>query len=74
VPEPAYRPSVEPRNASSAAGLIRTMLVALQPFGAVWLAAAGQADREWALTNFTTIVVLARAWNAPLPVWPGASS
>ena len=71
VPEPAYRPSVEPRDGASSARLIRTMLVALQPFGAIWLAAAGEADREWALTTFTTIVDLARAWNAPLPVWPG---
>jgi hypothetical protein len=74
VPEPAYRPSVEPRNAASAARLIRTMLVALQPFGAVWVAAAGDADREGALTTFSTMVDLARAWNAPLPVWPGWSS
>ena len=42
VPEPAYRPSVEPRDAASAARLIRAMLVALQPFGAIWLAAAGR--------------------------------
>jgi hypothetical protein len=74
VPEPAYRPSVEPRNPASAATLIRTMLVALQPFGAIWVAATGDADREWALTTFSTIVDLARAWNAPLPVWPGWSS
>ena len=74
VPEPAYRPSVEPRDAASAARLIRAMLVALQPFGAVWFAAAGRADREWALTTFSTTVDLARGWNAPLPVWPGLSS
>ena len=71
VAEPAYRPSVEPRDAASAAKLIRTMLVALQPFGAIWLAAAGDAEREWAFTNFRTIVDLARGWNAPLQVWPG---
>ena len=74
VAEPAYRPSVEPRDPGSAARLIRTMLVALQPFGAVWLAAAGDADREGAYTTFSTIVDLARAWNAPLPIWPGLSS
>jgi hypothetical protein len=73
VPEPAYRPSVEPRNASSAARLIRTMLVALQPFGAVWLAAAGDADQESAFRTFVTIADRARAWNAPLPIWPGLS-
>jgi hypothetical protein len=74
VPEPAYRPSVEPRDAASSARLIRTMLVAMQPFGAVWLAAAGDADRAGALTIFGTTVNLARSWNAPLPVWPGLSS
>jgi hypothetical protein len=74
VPEAAYRPSVEPRDAASSARLIRTMLVAMQPFGAIWLAAAGDADRAGALTTFSTIVDLARAWNAPLPVWPGLSS
>ena len=74
VAEPAYRPSVDPRDAASAAKLIRTMLVALQPFGAIWLAAAGDAEQEWAFTTFRTIVDLARAWNAPLPIWPGESS
>ena len=73
VPEPAYRPTVEPRDAGSAARLIRTMLVALQPFAAVWLAAAGDADRGSAFTTFSTIVDRARAWNAPLPIWPGLS-
>jgi hypothetical protein len=73
VPEPAYRPSVEPRDAASAARLIRSMLVALQPFGAIWLAAAGDADRKSAYATFSAIVDLARAWNAPLPVWPGLS-
>jgi Domain of unknown function (DUF4439) len=74
VAEPAYRPSVEPRNSSSAAKLIRTMLVALQPFGMIWLAAAGEADRESAFTTFNTIVGMARAWDAPLPIWPGGTS
>jgi hypothetical protein len=74
VAEPAYRPTVEPRNPAGAARLIRTMLVALQPFGTIWLAAAGDTEREWALTTFGTIVDLARAWNAPLPIWPGESS
>ena len=49
VPEPAYRPSVEVRaTAASSARLIRTMLVALQPFAGIWLAGAGDAEREWA--------------------------
>jgi hypothetical protein len=73
VAEPAYRPTVEPRNPASAAKLIRTMLVALQPFGTIWLAAAGDADREWAFRTFGSIVDLARSWNAPLPIWPGGS-
>jgi hypothetical protein len=73
VAEPAYRPTVEPRNPASAARLIRTMLVALQPFGTIWLAAAGDTEREWALTTLGTIVDLARAWNAPLAIWPGLS-
>jgi hypothetical protein len=71
VPEPAYRPTVEPRDLRSSAKLIRAMLVALQPFGAIWVAAAGDADRESALTTFGAIVELARAWNAPVPIWPG---
>jgi uncharacterized protein DUF4439 len=74
VPEPAYRPSVEPRDPASAARLIRTMLVALQPFGAIWLAAAADPDRMSAYTTFSTIVDLARGWNAPLPIWPGLTN
>ena len=49
MPEPAYRPSVEPRDAATAARLIRTMLVALQPLNAIWLAAAGEANSELGL-------------------------
>jgi hypothetical protein len=74
VAEPAYRPTVEPRNPGSAARLIRTMLVALQPFGVLWLAAAGDADRRLAFSVFGTMADLARGWNAPLPIWPGGSS
>ena len=69
--EPAYLPTVEPRNAATSAKLIRTMLVALQPFCAIWLAAAGDADRGSAFDTLDTIAGLARAWNAPLPAWPG---
>jgi Domain of unknown function (DUF4439) len=71
VPEPAYRPSVEPRNPATSAKLIRSMLVALQPYCAIWLAAAGNADRESAFTTFATVADLARGWDAPLPIWPG---
>ncbi|HWJ53381.1 MAG TPA: DUF4439 domain-containing protein [Propionibacteriaceae bacterium] len=70
-PEPAYRPTVEPRDPATSAKLIRTMLVALQPFCAIWLAAAGDADRESAFDTLGTMAGLARAWNAPLPIWPG---
>ena len=70
-PEPAYRPTVEPRDPATSAKLIRTMLVALQPFGAIWLAASGDADRHSAFDTLGTMADLARAWNAPLPIWPG---
>jgi hypothetical protein len=71
VPEPAYRPSVEVRDGATGARLVRTMLVALQPFAAIWLASANDAEQEWALSFFLTTAELARGWNAPLPVWPG---
>jgi hypothetical protein len=72
VPEPAYRPSVEVRDGPTGARLVRTMLVALQPFAGIWLASANDAEREWALSFFLTNVALARGWGAPLPVWPGS--
>jgi hypothetical protein len=72
APEPAYRPSVDVRDGASAVRLVRTMLVALQPFAAIWLASANDAEREWALANFSTTVDLARDWGAPLPIWPGS--
>jgi Domain of unknown function (DUF4439) len=70
--EPAYRPTVQPRDPGTAAKLIRTMLVAVEPFCAVWLAAAGDADREWAFSTFGAMDDLARGWNAPLAIWPGS--
>ena len=72
VPEPAYRPSVEVRDGPTGARLVRTMLVALQPFAGVWLPSANDPEREWALSFFLTIGDLARSWGAPLPVWPGS--
>jgi hypothetical protein len=72
VPEPAYRPSVEVRDGATGSRLVRTMLVALQPFAAIWLASANDAEREWALSFFLTTADLARGWGAPLPVWPGS--
>jgi Domain of unknown function (DUF4439) len=72
VPAPAYRPSVEVRDGPSGIRLVRTMLVALQPFAAVWVASANDAERDWALSFFLTNATLARGWGAALPVWPGS--
>ena len=48
--EPAYVPSVVPRNAATAGKLIMRMHTALQPFCGLWLAAAeSHADRTQAL-------------------------
>ncbi len=71
VAEPAYRTPVEPRDPGTATKLIRTMLIALQPFAAIWLAAADDPNRESAFTTLAAIVDLAAGWNAPLPIWPG---
>ena len=71
VPEPAYRPTVEVRDGPTGVRLVRTMLVALQPHAGVWLAAAGDAERGWALEFFVETAQQARDWGAPLPVWPG---
>lgn len=71
IPEPAYRPTVEVRDGPTGLRLIRTMLVALQPHAGVWLAAAGDAEREAALDFFVATATRARGWGAPLPVWPG---
>jgi Domain of unknown function (DUF4439) len=73
--EPAYVPSVVPRNAASAGKLIMRMQTALQPFCGLWLAAsATQADRQQALTALTNAMKTARSWGAPLGAWPGWSS
>lgn len=74
VPEPAYKPSVEVRDGPTGIRLVRSMLVALQPFAGVWLAAAAEPEREWALDFFLTTADLARGWGAPLPVWPGGTN
>lgn len=73
VPEPAYRPSVEVRDAATGNRLVRTMLVALLPHAGVWLAAAGEAERDRALEFFVATTRRARGWGAPLPVWPGGT-
>jgi hypothetical protein len=73
--EPAYVPSVVPRNAATAGKLIMRMQTALQPFCGLWLAAsATRADRQRALTALTSAMKTARSWGAPLGAWPGWSS
>jgi hypothetical protein len=73
--EPAYAPSVTPRNAATAGKLIMRMHTALQPFCGLWLAAAAsQADRERALSALGAEVKIARSWGAPVSAWPGWSS
>jgi hypothetical protein len=75
APEPAYVPSVVPRNPATAGRLIMSMQIALQPFCGLWLAAsATQPDRQQALTALTTAMKTARSWGAPLQAWPGWSS
>ena len=73
--EPAYVPSVVPRNPASAGRLIMRMQTALQPFCGLWLAASTtQPDRQQALTALTTAMKTARSWGAPLAAWPGYST
>jgi hypothetical protein len=73
--EPAYVPSVVPRNQATAEKLIMQMQTALQPFCGLWLAAAASlADRQQALTALGDAVKTARSWGAPLAAWPGWSS
>ena len=75
APEPAYVPSVVPRNPATAGRLIMRMQTALQPFCGLWLAAsATQPDRQQALNALTTAMKTARSWGAPLQAWPGWSS
>jgi Domain of unknown function (DUF4439) len=73
--EPAYVPSVVPRNPATAGRLIMRMQTALQPFCGLWLAASAiQPDRQQALAALTTATKIARSWGAPLAAWPGWSS
>jgi hypothetical protein len=75
VAEPAYVPSVVPRDPATAGRLITRMQTALQPFCGLWLAASTtQPDRQRALSALTTAVQTARSWGAPLAAWPGWSS
>jgi uncharacterized protein DUF4439 len=73
--EPAYVPSVVPRNEATAGKLIMRMHIALQPFCGLWLAGAeSHADRTQALSALGSQVKIARSWGAPLGAWPGWSS
>lgn len=72
--EPAYVPSTRPRDAASSAKLIREMHIAVLPFCGQWLAAAGDARREQALTTLASTADRARSWGAPLQAWPGYAS
>jgi hypothetical protein len=75
APEPAYVPSVAPRNPATAGRLIMRMQTALQPFCGLWLAAsATQPDRQRALGALATAMKTARSWGAPLQAWPGWST
>lgn len=75
VAEPAYVPSVVPRDPATAGRLITRMQTALQPFCGLWLAASTtQPDRQQALTALSTAVHTAQSWGAPLAAWPGWSS
>lgn len=69
--EPAYVPSTRPRDTASSAKLIREMHTAVLPFCGQWLAAAGDARREQALTTLASTTDRARSWGAPLQAWPG---
>jgi hypothetical protein len=73
--EPAYVPSVVPRNQATAGKLIMQMQTAVQPFCGLWLAAAtSRADRQRAFTALGAAVKTAHSWGAPLNAWPGWSS
>ncbi len=68
----AYVPSTNPRNATTAAKLIRQMETALVPFCGLWLAAAtAPTERTEALDQVGRTQGVARQWGASLPAWPG---
>ena len=72
VADAAYVPSTNPRNAATAAKLIRQMETALVPFCGLWLAAAtAPAERTEALDQVGRTLGVARQWGASLPAWPG---
>lgn len=72
VAAPAYVPSTNPRNARTAARLIRQMETALVPFCGLWLAATDtQSERTEALNQVGRTAGVARRWGASQPAWPG---
>ena len=74
VAKAAYVPSTNPRNAATAAKLIRQMETGFQPFCGLWLAAAPTSiERTEALNQLGHATTVARQWGAALPAWPGWS-
>jgi hypothetical protein len=72
--EPAYAPASAVRSAGDASRLVRGMQARLEPYVGLTLAAAGsRSARTQALALLTTTSKRARAWGAPLQVWPGWS-
>ncbi len=72
VADPAYVPTTNPRNAATAAKLVRQMETALVPFGGLWLAAAATpAERGEALDLVIRTAGVARQWGAAVSTWPG---
>lgn len=72
VAAPAYVPSTNPRNAKTAAKLIRQMETALMPFCGLWLAATTTSgERVEALDQVARTSAVARRWGASQPAWPG---
>ena len=65
IADAAYVPSTNPRNAATAAKLIRQMETALVPFCGLWLAAAAApAERTEALNQVGRTMGVARQWGA----------
>lgn len=72
VADAAYVPTTNPRNAATAATLVRQMETALLPFLGLWLAAAGTpAERAEAQGQLTRTAGVARGWGAAAAAWPG---
>ena len=72
VADAAYVPSTNPRNAATAAKLVRQMETALLPFGGLWLAAATTpAERSEAQDQLNRTAGVARRWGAAVSAWPG---